>query len=1468
MGKLREEYLRLNIAVNGDPARKEIGELTRNAKNLRLENDRLLTEQKKLQAAGGQNKTRIDEITATIEKNSQAIKANEARAKELRSELKVTSMTTAELNKRNRELRVALRYTVPGTPQWRKLRNELQAVGNRMNQLKAETTATGSAMGRMATRVNRYIGTVTAGFAAAAIYISGFRKSIDTYSELDEAMSNARKTTGMTRREVEGLNEQLAKIDTRTAQNELLSLARIGGKLGIAKQDIVGFTRAADVIRISLGRDLGDEVETTIGHIGKLVNVFHVNREFGIEQGMMKTAAALNELGKSSTANEANIVEFMRRVGGVGSAAKISLANVAGLGATLDNLGVTMEVAGTSMSQVITGMYRRTDAFAAAAKMSVKDFRKLMDEDMNEALLRMAEGLGSDGAAMGKIVAALDGLKLDGQRATGVLTNLAQNTSMVREQQLIANKAFQEGTSCLKEFDIMNNTTEAHVEKLKKKITEEAAALGKSLVPAYLESLSVKASLIRYTRILVEWLIRHRGLVLGLVATYAAYKTALVTITTAKKVYSRMIAALRGIKLSYLLAVRSVTVATVAQTGVTKTATIAVRLFGAALKATPLGWVAAAIGLVVGAVTYFTTRTGGAARAQKALNEVTAAAADITDEHGVSLVGKAEKLNQLMRVVEDETTSEERRTAAVKELQDLMPGGINLINEETIANGKAAEAVKHHTKTLLLQATIKAALQKKEEEIEKAGRKRAKGKGEGPRWFAQFRSYMAYRIGALDLSERILKKSAERNKQKFQEDLDRRISDLDRIVADAQVELDAMLLTFPGLQWDYEQDAEFIDAKSKLEERFRAGEIASEKEFNKEMLQLEIDALQKRLAANIDTGEALTKLQQQINSKRAELRKQDENDYTPAGNESKKNWSLDNDAAFLAEKQKLRQQYADGEIASEQAYEDRLLALEITALQTRLAANKEAGAERSKLEIQLADKLVEQKKREQQAADTAEDLRIQNMTDATERENAEYERRKKKHAGNDAALVQLEQQHKNKLAKIQFEKIEAAITVEEDAYKRQRLNLRREQAAEMLAFNGTAEEKKRLKKKHNQELAELDMQHAQVMSDMLKKLLDNGNFEGLSLDTSILTEEQKNKLIQMLVEVQDKIISFEAETEKMKKTTITGFGATDLLGFSLDDWEVLFSKFESTGDKLKDMEEKVRRVAMAFQAMVGVYAMYDKFATASENKQLKQFKKNNDAKKKALDRRLQQGSISQEQYNARVEQLDAEYEAKQEEIQIQQARRQKAMSIMDAMINTAVGVTAAYRIPLVGPTLAAIVAAMGAAQIALIAAQPIPGAEEGSFLVERAQDGRRYNARIRPGARGYVDRPTVLVGENGMEYVIPAEAMDNPTARPIIDLFENVRRQGRLHDFDFGKILPSYPVTGRTTGGFVTTSPSYAIGESTPANTDTRKIIEYLEYLCRKADKPIPAIVTLMGSGGFLEAYRKYEKLKKHGQLG
>jgi len=63
--------------------------------------------------------------------------------------------------------------------------------------------------------------------ASSAIrrFIATTQEYVDAYARMDDAMSAVQKTTGMTREEVEQLNDQLKKIDTRTSQEELLKIA-------------------------------------------------------------------------------------------------------------------------------------------------------------------------------------------------------------------------------------------------------------------------------------------------------------------------------------------------------------------------------------------------------------------------------------------------------------------------------------------------------------------------------------------------------------------------------------------------------------------------------------------------------------------------------------------------------------------------------------------------------------------------------------------------------------------------------------------------------------------------------------------------------------------------------------------------------------------------------------------------------------------------------------------------------------------------------------------------------------------------------------------------------------------------------------------------------------------------------------------------------------------------------------------
>ena len=551
-------------------------------------------------------------------------------------------------------------------------------------------------------------------------------------------------------------------------------------------------------------------------------------------------------------------------------------------------------------------------------------------------------------------------------------------------------------------------------------------------------------------------------------------------------------------------------------------------------------------------------------------------------------------------------------------------------------------------------------------------------------------------------------------------------------------------------------------------------------------------------------------------------------------------------------------------------------------MEARLAANKESGAARAKIEIQLADKLIEQKKREQEQADKAEDLRIQNITDATERENAEYERRKKQYAGNSAALEQLEIAHNRNLTKIELQRATSALKQEEDEYKQSRQVMQDRHKAELQTASLTRSERALIKQRQINELKALDEEYLRSVLAKLRSLNSDGtmtfrNLKGvlrtIDLDTSLLSEEEKNDLIRRINETEGAIDAAADRVEEMGYSFSQNRG-NNLFGFSQDDWNLFFENIRTGKFGAEELQIALSAAGQAANTAMDLYSGYDKMMTAKENAALKKFKKSQDERKRSLANRLDAGLMTQEQHDAEVERMDAEYDKRQEELEIQQAKRQKAMSITQATIATSLAVAKA----LPNLVLAGIAAAMGAAQVAMIASTPIAGAEAGGLLIERAQDGRKFKAQITPDARGYVNRPTVLVGENGMEYVIPNEAMQNPTARPIINTFEAVRKRGRLRDFNFAEILPAlYAIPGQAAGGrlspMAASDAASAAGVSnfTVAGNSNPELVRALYAavvkLTARLDNPIRADVSLMGKSGLLEKQREYERMMNRGKL-
>jgi hypothetical protein len=221
------------------------------------------------------------------------------------------------------------------------------------------------------------------------------------------------------------------------------------------------------------------------------------------------------------------------------------------------------------------------------------------------------------------------------------------------------------------------------------------------------------------------------------------------------------------------------------------------------------------------------------------------------------------------------------------------------------------------------------------------------------------------------------------------------------------------------------------------------------------------------------------------------------------------------------------------------------------------------------------------------------------------------------------------------------------------------------------------------------------------------------------------------------------------------------------------------------------------------------------------------------------------------------------------------------MNIAQAIINTALAVTKTFvqwgGWP-TGVAPAAIMGALGAAQVALMSSTPVTGREGGGAFddrpvrVRRKQDGRTFPARLSPDQRGWIDRPTVLVGENGSEYVIPSDALQNPSVRPFVDAIETARRSGRLRDLRLEAVQPRAAVAGRYAGGFFADDTDNIGGAAFPdgvrlSAANSQELLQALRTLNTILGVPIRAEVAMLGHNGILEKMEEYNRAKKGGSL-
>lgn len=279
-------------------------------------------------------------------------------------------------------------------------------------------------------------------------------------------------------------------------------------------------------------------------------------------------------------------------------------------------------------------------------------------------------------------------------------------------------------------------------------------------------------------------------------------------------------------------------------------------------------------------------------------------------------------------------------------------------------------------------------------------------------------------------------------------------------------------------------------------------------------------------------------------------------------------------------------------------------------------------------------------------------------------------------------------------------------------------------------------------------------------------------------------------------------------------------------------------------------------------------ALDNQYITQQEYEQrVQQLKKESFAKQAEYYTNLFSNAVTSLQ-NAEMANVDAKYDAEikaaegntalQEKLEKKKANEklkiQKkyadvnfAMQVAQIISNTAASIMKAYSElgPIAGSVAAALMGVTGAAQLAVANAERqkvkrmtlngsasgtssagsrvASGRESGGCIdVEREQDGKHFNAEYAPGKRGYVDHPTVIVGEGprgrSKEWVASNAALENPTIAPLINLMDAAQRAGQIRTFDMSKYLMA--MQGRALGGSIDRQSARISQEIAPGGAD------------------------------------------------
>ena len=651
----------VNLTVNGQQAAETLANLKKHA----LE----LSEQIARAAAAG-DKLTLQKLRKELKDTNRQIKEMESSTMQVDNVLRrLDKATPKELQKTLQTLNKQLDYMERGSDAWNAQARKIRLVKDEIARVNGELARSQTFLERLNSKWQEWQTAAMGGVAIITGAVMAGKKAVQMYAEMEQEMANVRKYTGMTAEQVEHLNEEFKKIDTRSPREELNRLAQEAGRLGkSSEEDVLGFVKAADQINVALD-ELGDGATL---QLSKLTSIFGDEERLGTERSLLAVGSVINELSQNCTAGASYLAQFGQRLAGVGAQAGMTVPQVMAFGAVLDSQGQKVEMSATALSKLIMNLFKNTEKIASATGMDLEKFNAALKSSTNEGLLMLLNRLNELGD-MSVLAPVFADMGENGARASAVISALAGNVDMLIWEQEEAAKAFEEATSVTKEFDVQNNTVQASLEKARKGFQEMAISLGQELMPVMRHFISTTSASMRVMLHLVKFIKEHKTAILSLAAAVATYTVAVNLALIKEKLHAAFIAVKTAALHVHKVAVLAASVAYNRMTGNVVRANAAMKLLNATMMMNPWGLVAAAIVGAGVALAMYLKRQKETTKELTMQEQVQQRIAEVEKKAAEKYAEESAEIHMLNQMVHNNALSLDARRSALEKLQQLVP---------------------------------------------------------------------------------------------------------------------------------------------------------------------------------------------------------------------------------------------------------------------------------------------------------------------------------------------------------------------------------------------------------------------------------------------------------------------------------------------------------------------------------------------------------------------------------------------------------------------------------------------------------------------------------------------------------------------------------------------------------------------------------------------------------------------------